>query len=135
MNPYSPPTTDVSTAEPTNRRPVAFFVLGLSLLQLVWLLLCMSAYFELVRTGTASLLTGLSGFVGCVLLYVGAARFAANAARGNYFFIASFAFLILSLRGWGIQYFWSYPYILAVVICIAGWWLSRRRAILKSTDG
>jgi hypothetical protein len=126
MNPYSPPTSDVSKPEPTNRRLIGFVILGLALVQLLWVLFCMSAYLELVRTGAASVITAFNGFVGCILLYVGAAYFAANTARGSRLFFISLIFLFLSLKGWGLQYFWSYPYVAGAAIAIAGWWLSRR---------
>lgn len=135
MNPYTPPTSDLGKPEPANKRPVALVILGLAILQCIWFLLNMSAYFELIRTGAASVLTGLSGFVGCILLYIGAARFAANAARGNRIFITALVFLVLSLRGWGLQYFWSYPFVFAAAIAVTGWWFSRRRAAPESTDG
>jgi hypothetical protein len=127
MNPYSPPTSNVARPEPANKRPLALVILGLAVLQCLWFLLNIGSYFELVRTGAASVFIGIGGLVGCILLYAGAARFAFNSAKGNRLFFASAVFLLLSLRGWGVQYFWSYPYILAAAVAIAGWWFSRRR--------
>ena len=133
MKPHAPPSSDVSKNEPARRRPIALIILGLAFVQLVWLALNMASYVELVRTGAASVLTGLFGFVGCVLLYLGAAYFAANPARGNRLFLISAALLVLSLQGWGLRYFFSYPYILGAIIAAAGWWFSRHRASLERT--
>lgn len=128
MNPYAPPTADVNTMAPANRRPIAFVVLGLSLLQLLALLAFMPVYWELVKTGATSFMTGLGGLVGCALLYAGAVRFAMNGSRGKRLFIASLVLLALALRGWGLQYVWSYPYAFGIAIAVAGGWFSRRGA-------
>ena len=135
MNPYTPPTADVAKVDPTSRRPVAFVILGLALLQLLWVLLYMSAYLELVRTGATSVVTTFGGFVGCILLYVGAAYFAVNTARGSRLFFVSVVFFFISLKGWGLMYFWSYPHIAGAAIAIAGWWFSRRRTVTERADG
>jgi len=126
MNPFAPPTTDVDMAAPERRKPVAFVLLGLSALQLLWMLLCAYAYLELVRTGVTSFLTGLGSLVGCILLYVGAVRFTVNAARGNRLFVAALVCLVWAARGWwGIPIsFWG-PYALGSAIAGAGWWFSR----------
>jgi hypothetical protein len=128
MNPYEPPKSEVGRAEPANRRPVAFAVLGLTLVQLVWLLSYAAAYLELLRTGAASMLPALSGLIGCLLLYAGAVGFALNASRGGLVFIIASVLLAFSAWGWHLQYAWSYPFLLGSAIAIAGAWLSRRRA-------
>jgi len=135
MNPYAPPTADVNMTHPTQRKKVAWLVVGLSVLQLLWLLFWLSGYWELVRTGAAGSATALSGFAGCILLYVGAARFAAHAARGNRLFIAALVCLVWSGRGWDLHYPWSYPYVFGAAVAAVGWWLSRGRAASEQIKG
>ena len=135
MNPFAPPTADVDMAAPARRKPAAFFVLGLSVLQLLWLLYWMGAYLEFLRTGMTSLLAGLSGFLGCVLLYVGAAWFATNAARGKRLFVAALVCLAWAAQAWAAAgyrgatpyYFWG-PYAFGAALAGAGVWLCRAQA-------
>jgi len=135
-NPYAPPTTDVDLpAPPARRKPVAFVLLGLSALQLLWLLRYSYAYLELVRTGATGYGTAFVGFVGCILLYVGAARFAGNAARGNRLFIVAAVACAWAAPRWSLQYAWSYPYVLGAALAAAGAWLSRRRAQARRGEG
>ncbi len=77
------------------------------------------------------MLTGFSGFLGCFLLYAGTMRFAMNAARGRRLFVAALVCLVWSIRGWGLQYPWTYPYVLAAALAVAGWWFSSGGAVSK----
>ena len=126
MNPYEPPRSDVGEGDrsPTGRRPASIVLLALTLIQLVWLLSDFGMLYELVRTGSLSLPAGLFRLVGCALLYAGAVRFAANAARGNFLFLGAAALLVLSVSSWEYRYLSAYPYAMAMLLCGAGAWLS-----------
>ncbi|WP_077035072.1 hypothetical protein [Pelomonas sp. KK5] len=126
-NPYSPPSTDVDLRESASRRPIAFVILGLAALQLIWLLLVGRGMLMLVQTGAANALSALTAWIGCLLLYLAAVRFAMNAAHGSRLFLAALVLTGLSLKGWAFPYFWSFTYVFAALIAAAGWWLARPR--------
>lgn len=124
MNPYAPPESNVDIAQDPKRTMLGWVILALAVLQMLWLLLIIPGHFELVRTGAVSVVAGILGLAGCVLVYIGAVRFASNRHHGRRVFFVALLLLLFSLRGWGVTYSWSYPYILGAAIAVLGFILT-----------
>lgn len=118
--PTQPADTGRGNTRSPLRHPAAHTVLALALLQLVWLLFCMPTYLDLVSMGAISALKAMVGFLGCIFLYIGAVRFAANTTRGSRLFFISLVLNALAVWFWRPQYAWSYPYIAACANSVAG---------------
>lgn len=124
MNPYAPPKSNVDIAQDQKRTIFGWMILALSVLQMLWLLLNIPGHIELVRTGAVSAVAGILGLAGCLSLYIGAVRFASNRHHGRRVFFVALMLLLFSLRGWGVTYFWSYPYIFGTAIAALGFVLT-----------
>ncbi|MGM3276759.1 hypothetical protein [Ralstonia sp. 24A2] len=82
-----------------------------------------SAYWEMVRTGSMSLLTALISLLACLLLYSGVVRHLMGKPAQWSAMLAAVG-LVWSFLKWGSGNLWSYPFLLGTVIGTVAWALA-----------
>ena len=109
------PTTD------STRAPLAIA----TLLQAGFTATYASAYWEMVTTGSMSLLTALISLLACLLLYSGVARHLIGKPAQWSVMLAAVG-LAWSFLKWGAGNLWSYPFLLGAIVGTVAWALSLR---------
>lgn len=109
----------------TANRWSAYGVAIVAFLQLLFTLLYVRTYWDLVKTGVISGPAGLLASVALVLLYLAAIRFAINSLRGKRFFLFASIGLAWSTYAWGFPKIGAFPFLVGAVVGIVGWWFVR----------
>lgn len=126
-NPYDPPRTALVDAASPTPNPSKYPLVGLTAIQMLATLLFAPTYFELTKTGAASLLALLFCVVGSICLYVAAILQFSKRPRGKTLFLAAAVLLGVSVHSWGWVYLWAFVALFGALIGAFGWWVVRER--------
>ncbi|KMW44082.1 hypothetical protein PQH03_20935 [Ralstonia insidiosa] len=111
--------TSNSPATDSTRAPLVIA----TLLQLGFTLRYAWAYWELVRTGSTSLLTALISLLSCILLYNSVIRHLAGKSA-QWGLVVVTVGLVWSFLKWGPGNLWSYPFLFGAIVGTVTWALS-----------
>lgn len=120
MDPYTPPSARIEDLSAPRRSQVPRIVAAAAAVQAVLVCINAKTYGEMIDTGEVSALTGLIALVSCILLYVGAVRFARHARHGRYPLLLSAAGLWWTWCHWSDSWIGPYPLLLGALVAAIG---------------
>lgn len=133
MDPYTPPGARIDDLSIPTPSQLPRLVAVATAIQAVGVCFYAKTYATMIDSGEVAPIVGLLALVSCVLLYVGAVRFARNAGRGRYLFLLSALGLETAWCGWSKFYFGPYPLLMGAIVaaigCLTTIWLRRNKGL------
>ena len=111
--------------EPRQDETWRYILVAMVAVQAVYIFNDMSSYWELVRTGSVSALSGLVALVSLICLYSGSTALVSSPRRGKRSFLIASIGLVASFFLFGAKYSLSWPFLGGAVLAHAGFWYTR----------